>query len=368
MAIFKSFGRNPTEKEQRRFLNSANYYNGTFKNLFMTRMIVEKASYINMTWKFFNKPKNTSPHARLPSIKTNLSTIHSTQPVIIWLGHSSFFIRLGGRNILVDPVLSGYASPFSFTGKSFAGSDIFSEDELPEIDLLIITHDHYDHLDYSTILGLKSKVKNIFTSLGVGSHLRYWGVEAQIITEMDWGEEAHVKGTETSEEIRVIATTSRHFSGRGLVRNKTLWSSFVLSTRSNRIFVGSDSGYGTHFKEIGQSHGPFDIALLESGQYNADWPDIHMMPEETVQAAIDLRAEVLMPVHWGKFALAFHSWDEPPRRILQKATELKVKVTTPMIGEPVIIGEVYPEKRWWEMGDGRQEAGGRRQEAGGGRQ
>jgi L-ascorbate metabolism protein UlaG (beta-lactamase superfamily) len=187
-------------------------------------------------------------------------------------------------------------------------------------------------------------VKSICCSLGVGSHLVYWGIDENIISEFDWGDSKKL-----ANEIELIAAPARHFSGRSLVRNKTLWSSFILKTNENKIYIGSDSGYDTHFKSIGEKYGPFDIAILETGQYNTDWPFIHMMPEEAVQATLDLRAKILLPVHWGKFALAFHPWDEPILRVIAKAKEIGVAVTTPLIGEPVIIGNSYPDKQWWKF-------------------
>ena len=270
-----------------------------------------------------------------------MMSLGNDKPVIVWFGHSSYFIHINGKNILVDPVFSGYASPFSFTGKSFKGSDVFTVDDLPAIDLLILTHDHYDHLDYTTVRKLRSKTKAICTSAGVGSHLRYWGIDPAIITEFDWWDRKQIA------EITLIAAPARHFSGRSLVRNKTLWSSFILIAGDYRVYIGADSGYDSHFKTIGEKYGPFDIAILECGQYNEWWPYIHMMPEETVQASIDLKAKVLMPVHWGKFALGLHPWDEPVTRVVAKAKELNVQITTPLIGQPVILNESLPAKQWW---------------------
>jgi L-ascorbate metabolism protein UlaG (beta-lactamase superfamily) len=293
-------------------------------------------------WRFFNKPKNTAPPKPLPCVKTDIALLTSDKPVIVWFGHSSYFIHINGKNILVDPVFSGYASPFSFTGKSFKGSPVYTADDFPAIDILILTHDHYDHLDYRTILMLQSKTKTICTSSGVGSHLRYWGIDKEMITEFDWWESKQVTG-----DVELTAAPARHFSGRSFTRNKTLWSSFILKAGGYSIYIGADSGYDSHFKTIGEKYGPFDIVMLESGQYNEWWPYIHMMPEQTVQAAIDLKAKVLMPVHWGKFALGLHPWDEPIKRVVAKANELNVKITTPMIGEPVVLDSSYPKEQWW---------------------
>jgi L-ascorbate metabolism protein UlaG (beta-lactamase superfamily) len=348
MAIFKTFGSNPSGSYLERIIASPNYRNGEFQNLTETIALAKNASYIKMTWRFLNKPKNTAPPGPLLSVKINLQNIAKDKPVIVWFGHSSYLIMINGVNILVDPVFSGHAAPFSFLGKSFKGSDIYTLEELPAIDILLLTHDHYDHLDYSTVLKLKSKVKTICTSLGVGSHLRYWGIDPGMIKEFDWWESKQVLIDTTGVPVELTAAPARHFSGRGFVRNKTIWSSFILKAGDYRIYIGGDSGYDSHFKSIGEKFGPFDIVMLESGQYNEDWPHIHMMPEDTVQAAADLKTKVLLPVHWGKFAIAFHPWDEPVKRVMAKANELDVQVTTPMIGEPVILDRSYPDSKWWE--------------------
>ena len=209
------------------------------------------------------------------------------------------------------------------------------------IDVLLITHDHYDHLDYQSILELKGKVKHFVTSVGVGSHLERWGIPAEQITELAWGEQTEVSG------LKFTATSARHFTGRLFKRNQTLWSAFILQTPAYKLYLGGDSGYDTHFKEIGEQHGPFDLAILECGQYHDYWRDIHMFPEQTVQAAVDLRASVLMPVHWGKFSLALHDWDEPIRRVYKSAEELGQQITTPVMGEMVTLGGPYPSRQWW---------------------
>jgi L-ascorbate metabolism protein UlaG (beta-lactamase superfamily) len=345
MAMLKAFGHNPSGKDVEIIKRSSNYHNGVFQNLSPTDSLVKGANFVKIMWRFFNKAKNTVPPKPLPSLRTDLQSLPGGKPTIVWFGHSSYFIHINGKNILVDPVFSGYASPFSFTGKSFKGSDVYTPDDMPSIDLLIITHDHYDHLDYKTVKKLSKKTKSIITSAGVGSHLRYWDIDPGLITELDWWESKQF--TDPSGSLEVIAAPARHFSGRSFVRNKTLWSSFILKSGDYRVYIGADSGYDSHFKTIGEKYGPFDIVLLECGQYNEWWPYIHMMPEETVQAALDLRASLLMPVHWGKFALGLHPWDEPVKRVTAKATELGLGVTTPIIGEPVVIGGSLPSQQCW---------------------
>ncbi|MDB5231934.1 MAG: putative Zn-dependent hydrolase of beta-lactamase fold protein [Chitinophagaceae bacterium] len=341
MAILKTLGKNPSGKLLEKIQQSPNFRNGSFQNLSETEMMASKEPMLKLMWKFFTKPKNTTPASPLPFIRTDLKNLPADHPAIVWFGHSSYLIRINGKHILVDPVFSGHASPFSFTTKSFPGTNFYSVDDMPEIDLLIISHDHYDHLAYETLLGLKPKVKQVCTSPGVSAHLIYWGFNENIITELDWWQSKIFDG------IEITAAPARHFSGRTFKRNQTLWSSFILRTSTHKIYAGADSGYDSHFKTIGENYGPFDIAILECGQYNEAWPYIHMMPEENVQACIDLGAKWLLPVHWGKFAISLHPWDEPIKRVKKCADERGAKITTPLIGEPVLLDKVYPQQEWW---------------------
>ncbi|MES2761490.1 MAG: MBL fold metallo-hydrolase [Bacteroidota bacterium] len=344
MSLFKALGKNPSGKRLERIKRSSNYKNNIFQNLSRTDQISKDSSYIKILKDNFSKSKKTLPNKPLPYVKTDLNELNSVRPTIVWFGHSSYLIRINDKNILVDPVFSGNASPFSFMIKAFDGANEYGVNEMPDIDLLLLTHDHYDHLDYKTLQLLRSKVKKVYCSLGVGSHLEHWDFKESSITEFDWWESHSFEN-----DIEITAAPARHFTGRTTVRAKTLWSSYILKTKTHSIFLGGDSGYDSHFKTIGEKFGPFDIALLESGQYNTAWPFIHMMPEETVQASIDLDAKVLFPIHWGKFALAMHDWDEPIKRVMKKAVELNVTLTTPKIGEPVVLGQSLPNSQWWEM-------------------
>lgn len=342
--MFKTLGKLPSGKELERIEQSPNYQRNTFKNLSDTPVMVKEASFIRTLFKFIKKPSGATPSSPLPSVKRDLWHPLSPNPVVTWFGHSSYLIQVAGKNILVDPVFSGYASPLPAFAKSFPGSDIYRAEDMPDIDILLITHDHYDHLDYKTVLALRKKTKIICTALGVGAHLRSWGIEADKIREFDWWETKQI-----IDDIEIIAAPARHFSGRGLSRGKSLWSSFIIRTGEYNLYAGGDSGYDTHFNSIGRQFGPFDIAILECGQYNENWIYIHMMPEETVKAAIDLKARVLLPVHWGKFTISLHTWDEPVKRVVAEANKQNMHVTTPMIGEPVILGQSYPDSKWWEL-------------------
>lgn len=340
----KFFGKNPFGERLKKMMKSGNYKNDAFQNLSPTSVTLENASYLKMMREFFNKPKDIAPSYPLPSVKTDLKNLKSDKPAIVWFGHSSYFIKSKGVTILIDPVMSGNISPIGSFGKAFKGADIYEVEELPEIDILFLSHDHYDHLDFKTILQLIPKVKKFYVALGVGSHLEFWGADPGKIIELDWWD-VHV----VAEDIEIIGTPARHFSGRSFTRGKTLWLAFILNIHGYKLFLGGDSGYDTHFKEIGEKYGPFDIAMLENGQYGTEWPYIHMFPEQTAQAAVDLGAKLLLPVHWSKFVLANHSWNEPIKRLVVTAEKINLPVTTPMIGEAVIIGEEYPDKVWWNV-------------------
>ncbi len=340
----KIFGKLPSGERLHRMQQSQHYKDGAFNNLSPTPVMAEDSSFWKTLKSYLKKPKDTTPATKIPSIKTNLHSLPDGNPVLIWFGHSSYLLRISGLNILVDPVFSGNAAPVSFMVKAYPGSNIFDAADMPEIDILLQTHDHYDHLDYQTILAIKPKVKKIITALGVGSHFEYWGFDNKIITELDWWQEHTIV-----PGVQLTAAPARHFSGRGLQRGKTWWASFILSTQHHTLYLGGDSGYDSHFKAIGNKYGPFDLVILESGQYNLHWPHIHMMPEETVKAAIELNAKLLLPVHWGKFTLSLHPWNEPIIRVIKKASELRMPVATPMIGEPLVLGMQFPVTHWWEF-------------------
>lgn len=343
MALFPVFGKSPSGNRLQRIQRSPNYVKDSFQNETPTEVTLKGTSLFKMLNEYRNRPVNTRPNHPLPSVRTDLRALPSDNPTIVWFGHSSYLLKIKGITILVDPVFSGNASPVSFFAKAFPGSDVYGVNDLPVIDAVVLTHDHYDHLDYRTILTLAPVANHFYTSLGVGAHLESWGIPPEKITELDWWETAT-----GSNGASLTATPGRHFSGRGIKRGRTLWSSFVLKIAGYSIFLGGDSGYAGHFKVIGDRYAPFDIAILEAGQYGDNWPYIHMLPEQTVTAARDLRANILLPVHWAKFTLALHPWNEPIQRVISAAAANGVTVTTPMIGEPVALGAPLPQTRWWE--------------------
>lgn len=337
------FGKHPMGERRQMLEQSPNYEKGSFKNFNHTPTLTEGASYSKVLYEFLFSSKPKEPLEALPSIKTDLQSLDADENVLIWMGHSSYFIQLDGKKILVDPVLSGNASPLFFTTKAYDGTDIYTTDEIPEIDYLFLSHDHWDHMDYNTLKSLRSKIKNVITGIGNGAHLERWGFDPEVIIEKDWYQSVPLE-----DGFEAHVTPTRHFSGRGLKRNQTLWASFVLKSPSQNIYIGGDSGYDTHFKEIGERYGPFDLAILENGQYNENWKYIHMLPGEQFKAAADLGAKTIFPVHSGKFTLANHDWDEPLAKITA-STKSDFRVITPKIGEQVNLNDsTQVFDQWWK--------------------
>lgn len=344
-----SFGKLPSGERLERIKESPQYKDDAFQNITLTLMKPEDVTYWQMFREvLFKQHPLRTPPAPIPTVKRDLKIRDSLrEPAVTWFGHSTVLIQIDGKNILIDPVFSARTSPVQYAGtKAFPGTMPYTIEDLPEIDLVLLSHDHYDHLDYNSILKLKNKAKMFVMPLGVGSHLEYWGVDTSKMKELDWWDSAN-----PLPGLEIIATPARHFSGRGFTRNKTLWTSYVIRSAKYNFFFNGDSGYEEHFKLIGEKYGPFDLAFIETGQYSPYWPNIHMMPEESVQAAIDVKAKVLMPIHWGKFALSIHAWDDPIRRTAAKAETEDLNLTTPLIGELVFVDSLYPNRHWWLEGD-----------------
>lgn len=339
------FGKLPSGKRLERIKLSPHYKNGAFQNLSTTPNFTDGANFLTVLNEFFFKSNpRVKPTDTIPHVQTDLQQLAANDNLLVWFGHSSYFMQLDGKRILVDPVFSGGASPLFFTTRSFIGTDTYPVDGFPDIDYLFITHDHWDHLDYETIMRLKHKVKQVICPLGVGAHLEYWGYEETVIVEEDWYQTVSL-----APGFTVHMTPARHFSGRGFRRNQTLWTSYVLQTPSMRIFIGGDSGYDRHFAQIGEQFGEFDLAILENGQYNRYWRHIHKLPDEVIRAAQDLKAKSVLPVHSSKFPLSSHAWDEPLSRVIQANERAKLRLLTPMIGEVVHLGDsTQTFSRWWD--------------------
>lgn len=341
-----SFGRKPGKLRKEAFRVLDNYKDDAFQNPEPTPALAEGVTYGGVLWDFlFRKNPAKHPPSILPSKKSNLHTLSPDENILVWFGHSSYFMQVDGKRMLIDPVFSGNASPLPNSMKSFPGSDVYTAEDIPEIDMLLLTHDHWDHLDYATIIQLKNKVKHIYTGLGVAEHIESWGFPASMITEKNWHEHIRV-----GDGFELITAPARHFSGRTFTRNTSLWLSFILITPHRKIYIGGDSGYGTHFKVIGDKYGPFDLAILECGQYNPNWRYIHMLPEQIIPAARDLHAKHLMIVHWAKFPLANHNWNEPAIKVTEFAKEAAMPLITPMIGEKLSLDELNRSwDPWWLM-------------------
>jgi len=334
------FGGKPSIIELEKLSLNSRYENARFRNLDDKPVILPK-SYGKIIRQQLKKIQGRIPAAELPSVAPVFKDTNSILSVI-WLGHSTVLIRMGNTLILTDPVFSQRVSPVSFAGPvSFKYSVTFNPLSIPVPDVILISHDHFDHLDYRTIKKYYKGVKQFIVPLGIKSHLVKWGVPGENIQEADWWE------SKWYDKIEFVATPSQHFSGRRGQDNSTLWCSWVVRGGEKKIFYCGDSGYGQHFKEIGRKSGPFDLTFIESGAYGDYWPFIHMKPEESVQAHIDLGGKILLPIHWAKYNLALHPWKEPVERLLSEASKRKVTFTTPLPGEEVLPDKILPQQSWW---------------------
>ena len=261
-----------------------------------------------------------------------------------WIGHASTYVELDGLRLLLDPVFAELVSPLPVGPRRFHAPPIALAD-LPPIDAVLISHDHYDHLDMKAVRHLARRGSRFFVPLGIGAHLERWGVPLAQIEEMEWWQERTLAG------VRIVCTPTRHYSGRGpRNRSTTLWSSWSVIGPQHRFFYSGDTGYSKHFRDIGERLGPFDMAFIKIGAYGpgAAWVDIHMPPEQAVQVHRDVRARRMFPVHWSTFNLAYHDWDEPIRRTLAEAARTGVELVTPRVGEWVDADRAFESTRWWE--------------------
>jgi len=285
------------------------------------------------------------PDGPLPVVPVDPATFDTPPPSglrVTWFGHSTVLIEIDGRRVLVDPIWGDRVSPFSFTGVKRWYDPPLALDDLPELDLVLISHDHYDHLDRPTIEGLAQRDVRFVVPLGVGAHLAYWGVPEERIVELDWWEHTTLPG------LDVVCTPARHASGRAVVdNNKTLWSGFVLGTAGHKVYYSGDTGLFSGLKEIGDRLGPFDLTLFEIGAYNEAWPDWHIGPEQAVLAHRVVGGGVMLPVHWGLFNLAMHGWTEPAERVLAAAAAADVTVALPRPGQSFEPSAPPPQERWW---------------------
>jgi L-ascorbate metabolism protein UlaG (beta-lactamase superfamily) len=303
---------------------------------------------LRIIWKaLIHKPKNTVPTGVIPvQALSRAQLLAAPSDTVFRLGHSTMLIKLGGAFYLTDPVFSKRASPVQWFGPARFHQPPISIADLPPIAAIILSHDHYDHLDHAAVLALAAKTSHFITPLGVGDRLIGWGVPAAKVRQLDWWQSTQVN------DVKLAATPARHFSGRtARDRDTTLWASWVIRHNDVNVFFSGDSGYFDGFKKIGERYGPFDLAMVETGAYDAMWPDVHMQPEETLQAFIDLKGKILMPVHNGTFDLGLHRWQEPFDRINALAQEKGVTLATPQMGEQLDVRAPKPAQAWWRSVD-----------------
>ena len=348
VGFYPSFGGDVSKDRQDRYASSVQFDKGKFVNTNRVNLDMSFGQMLSISRKvFFQKTENGRPEQDIKPLKIDSADIanYASPTRLVWFGHSSFLVQMNHKNILIDPMFSSVPAPHPLLGSNRFNSEMPIEvQQLPTIDVVLISHDHYDHLDYKSISALKDKVDRFYTPLGVGVHLEAWGVAKEKIRELDWWQDVSL------DDLTFICTPARHFSGRKMTnRQSTLWSSWILRSETENIFFSGDSGYDSHFKEIGAKYGPFDFAMLECGQYNTMWPDVHMFPEETAQAGLDLNAAKIMPIHWGAFKLAMHTWTDPVERVTKKAEELNIPLITPQIGEAFLLkDETRYSTAWWE--------------------
>jgi L-ascorbate metabolism protein UlaG (beta-lactamase superfamily) len=335
---------------------SPNYREGAFVNIDPASRIEMNRQEQRILLREILSGRAGRPPADIPLVKPANLSLPPAQLAVTWLGHSTTLVEIDGYRVLTDPVWSERCSPSQTVGPQRMHAPPVQLESLPAVDAIVISHDHYDHLDLDTVVALaRTQRAPFFVPLGVGAHLRNWGIPAHRIVELDWGERG------SADDLTLVCTPARHFSGRFLSRNTTLWASWVFAGPQHRAYFGGDTGYTTSFADIGSEHGPFDLTLMPVGAYNALWPDIHMNPEEAVHAHLDVSGPgrgLLVPIHWCTFRLAPHPWAEPIERFLEAASADDVTVAVPKPGERVDLSEATAApgatprtgvERWWRM-------------------
>lgn len=319
---------------------SPNFRNGSFHNLSPVVDPIDRNRSSGLM-KFLTEDKSgRRPLDRIPSIKTNLSALAEGQ--LVWFGHSGFFFKLAGLSIAIDPALHA-CFPLGGFFKPFPGSDVYQPEDIPALDILLLTHDHYDHLDMLTVQALRERTARVICPLGVGAHLEYWGFDPDVITELDWGDSVALPS-----KGRLTCVPGQHFSGRTMQRNTTLWCGFILQLADLCLYFTGDGGYGRHFRQIATSFPRIDLAVVEDGQYNTDWASIHLMPPAWKSAVSELRPRCVMPCHNSKYDLSRHTWKAPLEAALENAHALSLALSTPLIGQPVAMERPNVETGpWW---------------------
>jgi L-ascorbate metabolism protein UlaG (beta-lactamase superfamily) len=316
---------------------------GKFQNV-VPRKPIGFFKTLAIAWRAMTeKPDTTVPRVPIPVQRLTAAALaEAPEASLFRLGHSTLLLKLDGEFWLTDPVFSERASPVQWAGPKRFHAPPIDIDELPALKGVILSHDHYDHLDHAAVMRLSPKVEIFIAPLGVGDRLIAWGIDPAKVRQLDWWQQTKIGG------VRLVAAPAQHFSGRGFSDgDRTLWASWVIMTGDLKVFFSGDTGYHAGFKTIGERFGPFDVTLMETGAYDAQWADIHMRPEETLQAHLDLKGEWLLPIHNGTFDLALHPWNEPFDRIYTLAAERGVKLSTPTMGEQLSLREPHVGERWW---------------------
>lgn len=344
--FIKQFGGQITKPLEARYSQSENWKDGKFQNLEKTNLSINFWKIPGLLQKQLSNKTNREPPRPLNIHPFDNTAFLSdeTDFRFAWYGHSAILMRMNYKTILIDPMMGPNASPIApYKTKRFSENTLNLIDAFPVIDLMLISHDHYDHLDYDSLIRLKEKTQNYFVALGVKRHLVKWGIDSTKITEFDWWDESGFS------DIKLTFTPTRHFSGRGLTdRKKSLWGGWVFQTEEENIWFSGDGGYGSHFKEVGERFGPFDFAFMECGQYSEYWRPVHMFPEESVQAALDAKVHVAMPVHWAGFSLSQHSWKEPMEEFEKHARTQNLRMISPQLGQIVRPDKEPTRIEWWK--------------------
>ena len=351
MKYYPTFGAKPSKKGESIFKETNHYKDGRFFYPTSYKQKKEKGllkSIANAVWFMKNKiirNPNLRPNGDIPFKKVTFNELDTKTTAVTWLGHSALLLEIEGKKLLLDPMFGKIPSPVPYFGTRRFNKAPIDIEKMPTIDAVIFSHDHYDHLDYWTIKRIRDKVKHFFVPLGMAGHLERWKIPKEKITEIDWWDEVTFHG------INLVCTPTKHFSGRSFANHTSLSCSWVIYNKEKKIFFSGDGDYEKHFKEIGVKYGPFDITLMECGQYDVRWPNIHMFPEQSVQAHKDLKGKVMIPIHWAAFALAFHDWDDSINRVIKEGKKENIKISTPLIGEQVIINDKleYPKTHWWKQ-------------------
>lgn len=339
------FGANVMSSD-RSIYEQSKYWDGKkFINMEETTMDISLSTLPGLLKDQFSDSKGRSPEKNIDVIPLDVKsfTQNPEKPKFVWYGHSALLIQIKGKNYLMDPMLGDDTSPIApMKTKRFSENVLDLIDEMPPIEAIFMTHDHYDHLDYASMKKLQTKVNKYYVALGVSRHLEKWGVAKEQVIEFDWWDELEEDG------LKIVFTPSRHFSGRGLFdRGKSLWGGWIIQWDDKSLYCTGDGGYGKHFKEIGEKFGPFDWAFVENGQYHHLWHQIHMYPEESVQAGLDAQAKISIPIHWGGFALSLHPWKDPVERFAAQAKSLNANISLPRIGEIVEMGNEPQDNDWY---------------------